>query len=208
MAAMRPNWGPASSSREREQPLAQQQRVRLAGQPGSAPTNMKPSSLVLNASSRKPASPNQETYTSGMADPITFRPTAEDTGNLTILTADGTSPTHAIRHALELAAHSKRQEDLRADIPRFLDGLRARLGPGAAVTVLDNRYVPGSSSPISRTSPEGDTFQRRTLSDGSEYEILKNFPDRGQFIADVAAVGTDVEWTSLRYFWVATFRLA
>ncbi len=97
---------------------------------------------------------------------------------------------------------------LRADLPRFLQGLHARLGPGAAVTVLDNRYVPGSSSPVSRTTPEGDTFQRRTLNDGREYEILKNFPDRSQFTADAAAVGTDVEWTSLRYFWLATFRLA
>ena len=58
-------------------------------------------------------------YTSSMADPITFRPTAEDTENLAILTADGTSPTHAIRHALEIAAHSKRQEDLRADAARL-----------------------------------------------------------------------------------------
>jgi mRNA interferase MazF len=54
-----------------------------------------------------------------MADPITFRPTVEDTENLAILTADGASPTHAIRHALEIAAHSKRQEDLRADAARL-----------------------------------------------------------------------------------------
>jgi hypothetical protein len=60
-----------------------------------------------------------ELYTSSMADPITFRPTSEDTENLAILTADGTSPTHAIRHALEIAAHSKRQEDLRADAARL-----------------------------------------------------------------------------------------
>jgi hypothetical protein len=60
-----------------------------------------------------------ELYTSSMADPITFRPTAEDTENLAILTADGTSPTHAIRHALEIAAHSKRQEDLRTDAARL-----------------------------------------------------------------------------------------
>jgi SAM-dependent methyltransferase len=96
---------------------------------------------------------------------------------------------------------------LRADLPRFLDGLHARLGPGAAVTVLDNCYVPGSSTPISRTTPEGDTFQRRTLSDGRGYEIVKNFPERSQFTADVAAIGADVEWTRLRYFWLATFRL-
>jgi protein-L-isoaspartate O-methyltransferase len=96
---------------------------------------------------------------------------------------------------------------LRADLPRFLDGLHARLGQGASVTVVDNRYVPGSSTPISRTTPEGDTFQHRTLLDGRGYEIVKNFPERGQFTADVAAVGADVEWTQLRYFWLATFRL-
>jgi len=96
---------------------------------------------------------------------------------------------------------------LRADLPRFLGGLHARLGPGATVTVLDNRYVPGSSTPVSRATPEGDTFQRRTLGDGRGFEIVKNFPERDQFTADVAAVGTDVEWTELRYFWLATFRL-
>lgn len=96
---------------------------------------------------------------------------------------------------------------LRADLPRFLGGLHDRLGPGATVMVLDNRYVPGSSTPISRTTPEGDTFQLRTLHDGRRYEILKNFPERGQFTADVAAIGADVEWTQLRYFWLATFRL-
>jgi hypothetical protein len=58
-------------------------------------------------------------YTLRMADPITFRPTVEDTQNLAILTEDGTSPTHAIRHALEIAAHSKRQEGLRADAARL-----------------------------------------------------------------------------------------
>lgn len=54
-----------------------------------------------------------------MADPITFHPTAEDARNLAILTADGTSPTHAIRRALNLAAREKRQADLRADATRL-----------------------------------------------------------------------------------------
>lgn len=54
-----------------------------------------------------------------MADPITFRPTVEDTENLAVLTADGTSPTHAIRAALEVAARRKRQAELRADAERL-----------------------------------------------------------------------------------------
>jgi hypothetical protein len=70
-------------------------------------------------SARSYEDPPYAAYTLGMADPITFRPTVEDTANLAILTAEGTSPTHAIRHALEIAAHKKRQEDLRADAARL-----------------------------------------------------------------------------------------
>src|ERR1700676_4524519 len=68
---------------------------------------------------RVPSSARRSAYTFSMSDPITFRPTVEDTQNLAILTADGTSPTRAIRHALEIAAHSKRQEDLRAGAARL-----------------------------------------------------------------------------------------
>jgi protein-L-isoaspartate O-methyltransferase len=93
---------------------------------------------------------------------------------------------------------------LRGDLPRFVAGLRARMGPGARLIVLDNRYVPGSNHPISRTTEAGDTYQRRTLNDGRSFEILKNFPDRAQFTADVAGVADDVRWTQLRYYWLAT----
>jgi SAM-dependent methyltransferase len=93
---------------------------------------------------------------------------------------------------------------LRADLPRFLGGLRARLGPGTGVIVLDNRYVPGSNHPISAATDAGDTYQRRTLDDGRGYEIVKNFPSREQFTADVAVVARDVRWTEFRYYWLAT----
>ncbi len=97
---------------------------------------------------------------------------------------------------------------LRTDVRRFLDGLRSRLGTGASVIMLDNRYVPGSSTPISRTTEEGDTYQRRVLNDGRSYEILKNFPTREQFLADIAAVSTGPQWTELSYYWLATYQLA
>jgi SAM-dependent methyltransferase len=92
---------------------------------------------------------------------------------------------------------------LRGDLPRFVAGLSARIGPGARLIVLDNSCVPGSSHPISRTTEAGDTYQRRTLNDGRSFEILKNFPDRAQFTADVAGVAAEVRWTELRYYWLA-----
>jgi SAM-dependent methyltransferase len=92
----------------------------------------------------------------------------------------------------------------RADIPRFLAGVRSRTGAGTALVLVDNRYVPGSSTPVSRTGPDGDTYQRRRLADGREYEVLKNFPDRGQLTADLEPAATDVRWTELEYYWVAS----
>jgi SAM-dependent methyltransferase len=92
---------------------------------------------------------------------------------------------------------------LRSDLPRFVAGLRARMGPGARLIVLDNSCVPGSNHPISRTTEAGDTYQRRTLNDGRSFEILKNFPDRAQFTADVTGAADDVRWTQLRYYWLA-----
>jgi ubiquinone/menaquinone biosynthesis C-methylase UbiE len=92
---------------------------------------------------------------------------------------------------------------LRGDLPRFVAGLRARMGPGARLIVLDNSRVPGSNHPISRTTEAGDTYQRRTLNDGRSFEILKNFPDRAQFTADVTDAADDVRWTQLRYYWLA-----
>jgi SAM-dependent methyltransferase len=97
---------------------------------------------------------------------------------------------------------------LRGDLPRFMAALHTRLGSGARVIVLDNRYIPGSSTPISRTTADGDTFQQRTLTDGRSYEILKNFPAQQEFAADVAAFAKDQTWTELQYFWLATFTTA
>jgi SAM-dependent methyltransferase len=96
---------------------------------------------------------------------------------------------------------------LRADMPRFLAGLRARVGPGTSLVLLDNLYVPGSNHPITSTGPDGDTYQQRRLADGRGYEVLKNFPSREQVAADLAGVATELSWTELDYYWLATCAL-
>jgi SAM-dependent methyltransferase len=92
----------------------------------------------------------------------------------------------------------------RADVARFLTGVRGRTRPGTPLVLVDNRYVSGSNTPISRTGPDGDTYQRRRLADGREYEVLKNFPSREQLAADLEPVATDVAWTELTYYWLAS----
>lgn len=97
----------------------------------------------------------------------------------------------------------------RARIPRFLESLHRRLGPGASVLFLDNRYVEGSSTPIARTDAEGNTYQRRLLENGTAHEVLKNFPEPGELREQIgAAGGRAVEVTELTYYWYAAYEVA
>ena len=96
-----------------------------------------------------------------------------------------------------------------ADLPRFLAGLHRRLQPGSLVAVLDNRYVEGSNSPITRTDAEGNTYQRRALDRGTTHEVLKNFPPPDAVRATIeAAGGQHPRIDTLDYYWYATYTVA
>ncbi|QHJ01044.1 methyltransferase domain-containing protein [Xylophilus rhododendri] len=92
-------------------------------------------------------------------------------------------------------------------IPAFLERLHAVLQPGAKVVFMDNRFVAGSSTPLSERTPEGDTYQLRKLEDGSSHRVLKNFPTAEFLLATVepnAAVASYHQWT---YFWALEYSL-
>jgi demethylmenaquinone methyltransferase/2-methoxy-6-polyprenyl-1,4-benzoquinol methylase len=90
----------------------------------------------------------------------------------------------------------------------FLAQLGRRLGPGSRLVFFDNRYVPGSSLPISRRDASGNTWQQRRLDDGSEREVLKNFPGAAELLAAAAAAGAAARSViELRYFWCLSYAL-
>jgi hypothetical protein len=69
-----------------------------------------------------------------------------------------------------------------ARLDAFLAGAARAVAPGAVVAFLDNRYVEGSSTPLSRRDAEGNTYQTRKLDDGSTHEVLKNFPSERELV--------------------------
>ena len=87
----------------------------------------------------------------------------------------------------------------------FLESLRKCLSPGATVVLMDNRYVPGNSTPVSRTDAEGNTWQSRALLDGSAHEVLKNFPTEAQLVQQTAYFGTNPRFVELGYYWLFSF---
>ena len=93
-----------------------------------------------------------------------------------------------------------------AKIDPFLHDLAGRLEPGARVAFMDNRYVEGSSTPVSRKDAQGNTYQSRRLADGSSHEVLKNFPAGAELRARLGRLGTEVTFTQYEYYWLATYR--
>ena len=93
-------------------------------------------------------------------------------------------------------------------VPAWLDALHARLEPGARVVVLDNRYVEGSSTPISRRDAAGNSWQERRLDDGSVHEVLKNFPTRDEAFAMLGTRAHMPEWIEHPYYWLLSYTVA
>lgn len=95
-----------------------------------------------------------------------------------------------------------------ARLDDFLAGTVRALAPGALVAFLDNRYVEGSSTALSRTDAQGNTYQLRGLDDGSTHEVLKNFPAEADLVERALRCGgIDACVESLQYFWLLIFRL-
>ena len=94
-----------------------------------------------------------------------------------------------------------------ARLDDFLSQLAQHLGPGALVAFLDNRYVSGSSTPISRRDTDGNGYQQRQLADGTKHEVLKNFPTAREMEKRLGRHGGEVRFTNYQYYWVATYRI-
>jgi len=92
-------------------------------------------------------------------------------------------------------------------IDAFLSGLQAALQPGAKIVFLDNRFVPGNSTPISERDAEGNTYQLRQLEDGSKHRVLKNFPSKAALLAAVAPYADACEYREWDYFWALEYTL-
>ena len=95
----------------------------------------------------------------------------------------------------------------KSGIEQFVANLATRLAPGARVGILDNLYVEQSSTPISRRDAEGNTYQKRKILTGEEYEVLKNFPTPDELRAAVAGVAREAHLESLNYYWLLVFTL-
>ncbi len=98
-------------------------------------------------------------------------------------------------------SHIKLQE-----LDKFLAALHHSVLPGGRVVFMDNKYVEGSNLPMTNTDQEGNTFQTRTLADGTSHLVLKNFPTEAFLRVKLADKASDLEFIHLKYFWLMTYK--
>ncbi len=80
-------------------------------------------------------------------------------------------------------------------------------GWGALSIFVDNQYVEGSSTPLSATDPDGNTYQERRLADGASHRVLKNFPTQADLRNAVGDAGTNVRYVDFTYYWCLSYTL-
>jgi len=96
---------------------------------------------------------------------------------------------------------------LKQDRKIFFEKIRGLISEKGQIVLMDNRYVEGSNHPITETDEIGNTFQTRSLDDGSVHKVLKNFPEEDELRSLVKSFADDVRYVGSEFFWILAFRL-
>jgi demethylmenaquinone methyltransferase/2-methoxy-6-polyprenyl-1,4-benzoquinol methylase len=76
------------------------------------------------------------------------------------------------------------------------------------VVLMDNRFVDGSNTAISRRDAAGNTYQQRSLKDGTRHEVVKNFPTPAELEAVFAPEVEVLSIAELTHYWMVYYRVA
>ena len=143
-----------------------------------------------------------------LAEPLRFARQRPHTGNVRYLLADAydlPAGLGAFDGAFAGLWFSHVPVNARA---AFFAALHSRLDAGARVIFLDNSAVQCRELPIVERDEEGNTFQYRTLRNGTQHRVLKNFPSETELMALVAPFARVSSFRQLEHFWMLEYELA
>ena len=93
-------------------------------------------------------------------------------------------------------------------VKHFIKTFHSKLSEDAHVVIIDNRYVEGNSTEISRTDSDGNTYQIRKLENGNEYEVLKNYPEEQEITTLLTPYVNKIQYISFKYYWLCKYRVS
>ena len=94
----------------------------------------------------------------------------------------------------------------KANMSKFLTGLQQRLPPDAVIFMADNVYIPGLGGVLVSKPGSPDTYKLRELSDGSRYEIVKNYYSREELETALAGFANGLRIEFGQCFWWLVYR--
>ena len=95
-------------------------------------------------------------------------------------------------------------------IDRFIAGFHGTLRPQSAVFLADNVLVPGVGGELLSRAGDDNTYRRRTLRDGSEHVIIKNYYSAEDLMAAFSQHVPGLSAANIftgQYFWYIAYRL-
>ncbi|MBL8309631.1 MAG: class I SAM-dependent methyltransferase [Burkholderiales bacterium] len=146
--------------------------------------------------------------TDAVAEPLALAATRPGIDAANCHIADAYAPPESLGKFNGLFAGLWFSHVARARRAAFFTGIHARLTPGARVLLIDNNEAQRRDFPNEEVDAQGDTYQLRTLRDGSIHRVLKNFPSRDELQAHVQAAGGRVtDYRNLDNFWLLEYEL-
>lgn len=91
------------------------------------------------------------------------------------------------------------------DLDIFLRKVVSFLQPGTTIAFIDSKPVENtlhSKKNITKTDEQGNTYQTRTLDDGTAHLVLKNFPTKEFLIQKLSPFSKQVEFIDLDNYWI------
>lgn len=59
---------------------------------------------------------------------------------------------------------------------------------------------------MTHTDEQGNTWQNRKLDDGSEYQVVKNFPTEDELDRLIKDVGVKIEYKVFDHYWLFAYQ--
>ena len=95
----------------------------------------------------------------------------------------------------------------RTEVRPFVEVFRHCLKSGSCLLLTDTKWVDGYRKPPVRRDEDGNTYDLRTLKDGSRFEILKNYFTRAEWEEHLASFG-NIHIEELAYVWAIKIELS
>ena len=93
------------------------------------------------------------------------------------------------------------------DLPHFIDIVNSHVENGGTVVFMDNNYVSGSNLPLTDKDEAGNTYQTRTLENGTKHKVLKNFVTETFIRQLLTGKASDIHFIRLEYYWILKYKI-